>query len=193
MILFDYVKVIPNSIPQEGLEFFKNLRTSNTSQALVGDGSLDNQKENDYRKTKWIALENDVRFQLNNTFSNLYNNSLIQTFRERIKNIEPPQYLYYTEGDKYDVHNDSEDVKNGVITRVCDRDVTILCYLNDEFEGGELEFPDFSVKIKPKAGMIIAFPSYIEFSHRVHPVKSGERYTLVTWIETEDRIYNQWR
>jgi hypothetical protein len=31
-------------------------------------------------------------------------------------------------------------------------------YLNDDFEGGELEFLDIPVKIKPKAGMLMLLP-----------------------------------
>ena len=45
--------------------------------------------------------------------------------------------------------------------------------------------------IKPKKGMMLAFPSYFEFSHRVHPVRSGTRYSLATWIETVNRVYNR--
>ena len=54
-------------------------------------------------------------------------------------------------------------------------------------------FPDYGVTITPKTGMIVAFPSYIEFSHRVNPITIGERFNLVTWIETEKRIHDQWR
>lgn len=43
--------------------------------------------------------------------------------------------------------------------------------------------------IKPKPGMMIAFPSYKEFAHKVHPVTSGFRYSLVSWLETEKKIY----
>ena len=42
---------------------------------------------------------------------------------------------------------------------------------------------------KPKKGMMVAFPSYHEFAHQVHPVKTGFRDCLVSWIETKKRIY----
>ena len=74
---------------------------------------------------------------------------------------------------------------------MCERDVTILIYLNDDYECGELEFTNAGVSLNPKALTLIAFPSYIEYTHRVHPVTSGERYTIVSWINTYDRIYKR--
>ena len=59
-----------------------------------------------------------------------------------------------------------------------------LC-LNDDYEGGELEFgftkTDFE-KIKMKKNSCILFPSNFMFSHRVHPVTKGTRYVIVGWM-----------
>jgi len=185
---FNYVTVIPNCIPNELIQYFLSLKTEDTSPATVGYS--DNQKADlDYRVTNWIALPPETIQNTTQSIENLYNNRLIHTYRQTVKDIEPPQFLYYNEGGKYDLHNDSEDLVNGKLKRVCERDVTVLIYLNDDYEGGELEFPDWSCKFKPKAGTLIAFPSYIEFAHRVHPVTSGKRYNLVSWICTNDRIY----
>jgi SM-20-related protein len=55
------------------------------------------------------------------------------------------------------------------------------------FEGRELLFNYFydkdgnTVKIKPKAGDMVVFPSNPYFSHEVLPVKKGYRLTLVQW------------
>jgi predicted 2-oxoglutarate/Fe(II)-dependent dioxygenase YbiX len=185
---FNYVTVIPNCIPNELIQYFLSLRTEDTSPATIGYS--DNQKPNlDYRVTNWINLPPETIQNTEQSIENLYNNRLIHIYRQAIKHIEPPQFLYYNEGGKYNLHNDSEDFVNGKLKRVCERDVTLLIYLNDDYEGGELEFPDWSCKFKPKAGTLIAFPSYIEFSHKVHPVTSGKRYNLVSWICTNDRIY----
>jgi predicted 2-oxoglutarate/Fe(II)-dependent dioxygenase YbiX len=188
MHLFNYVTVIPNCIPNELIQYFLSLKTQETSPALTGYS--DNQKANlDYRVTNWIPLPSDAIQNTTNSIAGLYNSQLINTYKQSIKHIEPPQFLYYNRGGKYDLHNDSEDYIDNRLQRVCERDVTILLYLNDDYEGGELEFPDWSCKFKPKAGTLIAFPSYIEFSHQVRPVTSGKRYTLVSWICTNDRIY----
>ena len=65
------------------------------------------------------------------------------------------------------------------------RVVSAITYLNDDYEGGELEFPNFKIKIKPKAGMLLLFPSSYAYAHKAHPVTSGTKYAIVTWIHDE--------
>lgn len=43
-------------------------------------------------------------------------------------------------------------------------------YLNDDFEGGELEFKYKPIKIKPKTGMLVGIPSGEEYTHKVNKV-----------------------
>ncbi len=74
--------------------------------------------------------------------------------------------------------------------RIMERDVSFLFYLNDQYGGGELEFYDLGLTIKPKKGMMIAFPSYKEFAHKVHPVTWGHRYSLVSWVATQKHLYD---
>ena len=62
------------------------------------------------------------------------------------------------------------------------RQVSCVCYLNDDYQGGELEFPNFKVKIKPEQGMLILFPSSFPYLHIAHPITQGIKYTLVTWL-----------
>jgi len=58
--------------------------------------------------------------------------------------------------------------------------LTILGALNDEYEGGE--FVMFQDKVIPfPTGSIIVFPSNFMFPHQVLPVKSGVRYSFVSW------------
>lgn len=187
-MLFNYVSVIPNCIPDQLVQYYLSLKDAETSPALTGYS--DNQKADpSYRVTNWIPLPSDLVANTHTAIEQLYNDQLIEKYKQPIKNIELTQFLHYTVGGKYDIHNDSEDFVNGKLTRVCERDVSVLVYLNDDYEGGELEFPDWGLTLKPKKGTLIAFPSYIEFSHRVHPVTKGERFTLVSWINTKDRIY----
>jgi hypothetical protein len=51
-------------------------------------------------------------------------------------------------------------------------------YINDNFDGGVLEFKHKDYKIKPEAGMLINIPMYKEFEHRVTKVTNGDRHTL---------------
>lgn len=57
------------------------------------------------------------------------------------------------------------------------RVLTVVCYFNDDYHGGEFVFLNFDVKIKPKAGQVLVFPSNFLFEHMVEPVKFGIRYS----------------
>ena len=58
------------------------------------------------------------------------------------------------------------------------RRVSVLYYPNDNYDGGELIFPEFNIIIKPKADQMIIFPSSYIYYHYVTPVKNGTRYSI---------------
>ena len=60
------------------------------------------------------------------------------------------------------------------------RKLSMTIVLNDEYEGGEFQFFNDKTLIKEKQGTVIIFPSYMQ--HRVRPIKSGIRYSLVVWF-----------
>jgi PKHD-type hydroxylase len=62
-----------------------------------------------------------------------------------------------------------------------DRKITVVCLLNDDFEGGQFQvrlYNDYTAPLEK--GTIIAFPSILE--HRVIPVTSGIRYSATMWF-----------
>jgi PKHD-type hydroxylase len=109
---------------------------------------------------------------------------------------ESCQFTKYNKGQFYDWHCDSwdrpyykpeEPSSNGKIRKLS---VTVTLSDPKDYKGGELEFdfrqhdpdkPKKPVKCKeilPK-GSLVVFPSFVW--HRVCPVKSGERKSLVIW------------
>lgn len=62
--------------------------------------------------------------------------------------------------------------------------MSAVLYLNDDMEGGELNFPNHGVKIKPKAGSAIVFPSVEPFLHQSCQVISGVKYMVPAfWVK----------
>jgi predicted 2-oxoglutarate/Fe(II)-dependent dioxygenase YbiX len=62
--------------------------------------------------------------------------------------------------------------------------MSAVLYLNDDYEGGELDFPSFGVTIKPKAGSIVIFPSVPPYYHQSLIVKSGLKYmSPAFWVK----------
>lgn len=127
--------------------------------------------------------------------ANITNNGLLQNVHNQFNmlllassipyalryQIDEPLYhegynlLKYSGGEQYVAHYDGNTATG--------RTISAIVYLNSDYEGGEIEFPNFGVKIKPEAGMLMLFPSNFAYAHIAHPVISGTKYAIVTWIK----------
>ena len=90
------------------------------------------------------------------------------------------QFTQYNSGDHFSWHKDV--VGNKIIDY--DRYCSLVIQLNDEYIDGDLQIKDNkneTLTIEKGTGNLILFLSNIE--HRVIPVKSGTRYTLVNWLK----------
>jgi predicted 2-oxoglutarate/Fe(II)-dependent dioxygenase YbiX len=79
----------------------------------------------------------------------------------------------YNEGADMGPHVDSSDptnIEHPVISGVM--------YLNDNYEGGEINFPNQGVSIKPKAGSVIIFPSTDPYLHHPQKIDYGTKYMV---------------
>lgn len=70
-----------------------------------------------------------------------------------------------------------------------DVEYTIVVYLNDDYVGGELHFvePELDVKIKPKAGSIVVFPSFMPYKHKSCHIESGRKMLITHHWKGGDR------
>lgn len=62
------------------------------------------------------------------------------------------------------------------------REVSLLAYLNDDYEGGEIHFPNQGLKYKPKTGDMLLFPSNIDYLHAGLRVTKGTKYVAASWF-----------
>lgn len=60
--------------------------------------------------------------------------------------------------------------------------VSFKYFINDNYDGGEIIFSNFNIKIKPKAGQLLIHPSNYIYSYIENPVKNGTKYQLISWI-----------
>ena len=116
-------------------------------------------------------------------------NRLYSGWKYYIDGIEDIQVTRYVEGDFYDWHVDASSwnvVRDG---KESNRKISVTVFLNDpeEYEGGEFDLEIHSPKkdvryesFKLSKGSIIVFPS--NKWHRVRPVTSGVRKSLVIWF-----------
>jgi hypothetical protein len=63
------------------------------------------------------------------------------------------------------------------------RVLTWQIYLNDVEEGGETEFLYQRMRIKPKQGTLLIWPSGFTHTHRGNPPYSNDKYIISGWTE----------
>lgn len=128
--------------------------------------------------------EDDIYFEEQKNISSQLFGALDQTLKhystelypfaeKNIKSREHTMHLLrYDESGHLPAHQDQ-----GVSSRV----LSVLLYLNDDYEGGEIEFRHSNLKFKPQAGSVLFFPSNFLYVHEVYPVTKGPRYALPNW------------
>jgi hypothetical protein len=87
-------------------------------------------------------------------------------------------------------HSDNSDHDGNPNAFEINKYVGIL-YLNENYEGGELYFPDHNIEFKPSAFSYICFPGGIENIHGVREITSGTRYTMVSFWDFADSEYDE--
>jgi prolyl 4-hydroxylase len=100
----------------------------------------------------------------------------------RVEQGEPLQILRYRPGQQYRRHVDWLGPDQA-------RVITALIYLNEEYEGGETQFPKAGVKIRGRKGDAIVFKSVLEdgrldpmSEHAGLPVTKGAKFLASRWI-----------
>lgn len=81
--------------------------------------------------------------------------------------------LRYEPGNRMHIHTDSSAENQRVIST--------CMYLNDDYVGGEINFPYFNKTIKPESGDVIVFCSEFPYTHEVKKVLCGTKYAAVKW------------
>lgn len=102
------------------------------------------------------------------------------SYREEI------QVLEYTEDQKYNWHYDACPDPN---SKFYHRQISLVLYLKDDFEGGATKFkmiPHY--EYRPKAGYGLFFPSNWCFTHCSTPLESGKKRVAVTWYYCIDNF-----
>ena len=62
------------------------------------------------------------------------------------------------------------------------RHLVFMTYLNKIFDGGETEFPNQNIKVKPETGKTLIWPADWTHTHRGIPAPTEEKYILTGWF-----------
>jgi prolyl 4-hydroxylase len=127
-------------------------------------------------------------------------NPLIKDISDRVKTYtnthgtqEQLQVVNYPVGGFFSPHYDACEGNESYCSRMNGSDgprlLTVLLYLNDNFDGGETVFPKINKSVKPEKGKAVIFQNVDENGviikqalHGGEPIKSGEKWIANKWI-----------
>jgi hypothetical protein len=72
------------------------------------------------------------------------------------------------------------------------REFGSIIYLNEDYSGGHTFYPDHSIEVTPKAGMLAVHPASTDHFHGVTKVEGGMRYTIASFWTTQKQFNDQW-
>jgi hypothetical protein len=102
-----------------------------------------------------------------------------ENYLASIEFFECINIVKYGAGEYFKVHTDDGDPYRCTLSAVG--------YPNDNYAGGELWFPKFDVKYKPKAGDFVLCPSTYVYAHSSEPVTDeGIKYSLVIMTDRNE-------
>jgi hypothetical protein len=99
----------------------------------------------------------------------------LNTFGIGVDSHDAYSVLKYGVGQKFTNHIDDHPVFH--------RRVSLVYYMNDNYSGGQINFPRFGISYKPAANEILMFPSTYVYNHSVSEVTEGTRYAVVSWMK----------
>lgn len=107
--------------------------------------------------------------------------------RTTVEQGEPLTVLRYRPGQQYRLHHDC------LPGEANQRGMTVICYLNDGYDGGATEFPAAGMDFRGQVGDAIVFANTLRNGHVDEssrhaglPVTQGEKWIATRWIRQRD-------
>lgn len=159
------------------------------SESFIGSNSDNSRTDDSYRRSEisWINGRSPTSTFIAHELIYRAHEANRRAWGFNITNtVSDIQYTKYHAKDNgfYSWHIDTFFLSNET---AYDRKLSVVIQLSDsnEYEGGNFKFdstlPAPDPQLLRQKGTVIVFPSFL--SHMVEPVTSGERKSLVSWIE----------
>jgi len=180
------IVVFENIFP-DSLDYVKRIEESGISwrpaEVLVNEKAYESGTNTKARDTDLIMLphheskETDILSNFTKEFHKNLKPCLDQymaTYYARIEKFENPQLLRYGKEQRFHDHIDDHPFFT--------RRISLTYYINEDYEGGDVEFNRYGLRFKAKKNDLLIFPSNFMYNHQVYPVTDGLRYVVVQWM-----------
>lgn len=182
-----YPKALSSDICKELIARFN--QCPNVHRGVLGVGlynpNLKRCTEIGVGREEWADLDKKIHSVVNQSLARYADD--VPTFRYAMNGIEDTGYLLqkYRPGtpegfeggfDGFDWHSDVCDLQSAP------RTLAMILYLNTVAEGGETEFLDQGLSVKPEEGALLWFPASFQYVHRGKTPISGPKYILTSFL-----------
>lgn len=98
--------------------------------------------------------------------------------------VRPPVIMKWRPGIEQRPHADKQ-LNDGRPNAFVNYDINSLFYYNDDFEGGNLYYPQHDIEVRPKPGLAVIHPGDVNYLHGVTMITKGERFTTPSFYTVE--------
>jgi hypothetical protein len=136
-----------------------------------------------FKKTDIENDKSDISLNLQSLWQDIYDSTFpaVENYRQEYNIMPLKNFVKYGPGQHFKEHHDHGFSYNCT--------VSLVGYINDDYEGGELFFRLQDLKIKPQAGDLYIFPSNFMYPHQAMPVTSGTKYSIVTMLDYSKKYH----
>ena len=162
---------------RHGLFVFENFLTPGECSEMINSFEVD-PEHNDTEESDWYnrcsypVWSDEVKDKLirqgTDLACKLFNHQVYQ---------ENPHQAIWRKGNELRGHTDL----GADLVEFPERQFSMVCYLNDDYEGGAFTLPSVGAEIRFDAGAMVMFAGG-SIVHGVREVTSGERYTALSWF-----------
>lgn len=174
---------IRNFLSKKDCDYFIKLIDSNNQKSSVSSNGKERSTISDFRTSKTSNLSNteEVVTKLKNKIS--------KKIKLDIERGEDLQGQLYESGEYFRPHHDYFSGMSYINHCLAsgNRVKTVMIYLNDDFEGGETDFPKLGKKIKPEKGKAVIWDDMLDGNvvedslHEGTDVIKGKKYIITSW------------
>lgn len=180
----DNIKIINNFVELEDLKIIQKFLPTINEWMDAGENQYAEDGTCTYDASYWSNRQCswDILQKINIDIYNLvdkYIDKMKKFLEDEFKvnlHKRPPVIVRWFSGLEQRPHADKQ-LNDGNPNPFPTYDINSLIYYNDDFDGGELYYPQHNIEITPKPGLAVAHPGDINYLHGVKMVTKGERFT----------------
>ena len=151
-------------------------------------GFVDNATEEDWARAQYVDGNefNNTIFHFQDPIAGEIGKRIVDNIMPllpddvALKSFNPNCVTKTVTGKSMNPHNDWHD-DNGCR-------YGIVVYVNEDYAGGEIYYPNKGIYMKPGKGLAVVHPASEEYLHGIKEVTSGTRYAMTAFVFDKDKI-----